>query len=56
MLWEKKKDHKNDDQLKSEIGSSNVIREEEGSKERCSIEKRNMKCDCYERRRRIKKR
>jgi hypothetical protein len=48
LLWKKNSDHKNNNQLRSEKGSSNVMREE-GSKERRSIEKWNMKCDCYDR-------
>jgi hypothetical protein len=32
MLWETKKDQKNDDQLRSEMGIANDMRKEEGSK------------------------
>jgi hypothetical protein len=57
LLWEKKNDQNNDDQLGSEIGNDIMKEEEEWSKEWWSIEKWNRKCDYYERRRRrIKKR
>jgi hypothetical protein len=55
MLWVNNNDQKNDDELWSEKGSAIVMREETGSKERRWIEKINGKCDCYERRRRIKR-
>jgi hypothetical protein len=41
--------------LRSEMGNSNVMRKEEGSKERWSIWKWNGNCEWYERRRRIKR-
>jgi hypothetical protein len=41
MLWENKNDEKINNQLRSEMWSSNVMREKERSKEQWSIEKWN---------------
>jgi hypothetical protein len=52
LLWEKKKDQKNDNQLRSEKRNGIDMREEEGLEERWRIEKRKKKWDCYKNRRR----
>jgi hypothetical protein len=44
ILWEKKKNQKNDDELRSEMRNANIMREEEESKERWWIEKWKEKC------------
>jgi hypothetical protein len=54
LLWEKKKDRKNDDESRSEKRSWIIIRAEEWSKERSSIEKWKEKWDFYEGGRMIK--
>jgi hypothetical protein len=55
MLWKKKKDQKNNDQLRNEMEDADVMREEEGTKERWSIEKWNGNFEWCEKRRTIKR-
>jgi hypothetical protein len=57
LLWEKKNDQKNDEELRNEmeIEIEIVMREEEGPKEWWRIKEWNGNWDCYERRRRIKR-
>jgi hypothetical protein len=54
LFRETKKDWENDDQLKNQMESRIVMKEEEGTKEGWWFEKWNGKCECYDRIRRIK--